>query len=371
MSKTHKKGIFSSHAKSSAMLISVAIHASIIFIAISFVAVTVINKEDQKFESKPVSRPRMKLKKLQVPVKIKRKKIAPKLRRRIVAAPKRDVKEIQMPEITGVKGGLGNMDGTGLGSLGFGIDIMDLFGGNSSLGDELTGSFYDLKQTKRGKPSEITMGEYDAAIQRFLQSWNPDRFDKYFKAPTSKFAIAFMMPTMPADAAPEAFGVGDVVKPMQWLAYYEGRIVAPETGRYRFCGMGDDILYVRINKKLVLDACWPGVDNKAGWKSDDENNRKFKLGNNYMVIGDWMHLTAGKAVEMQVLLGERPGGQFCCQLLIEQDGADYRSVRLENGEKRPILPIFKLKEIPNKVVDLMKVNSEQATLRGPSFGLSK
>ncbi|MDF7809318.1 hypothetical protein P4E94_17875 [Pontiellaceae bacterium B12219] len=129
-----KKRFFAKHAKSSAALVSVGIHALLIVIALSFVAVTVINKEEQKFEAKPVSRPKMQLKKLQVPVNIKKKKVQkPKLRKRIVVMPKlnQQMPDIKMPEITGVKGGLGNAGGDGLGGagdLGFTMPEMELFG---------------------------------------------------------------------------------------------------------------------------------------------------------------------------------------------------------------------------------------------------
>jgi hypothetical protein len=128
-----KKKFFTRHAKSSAALVSLGVHAVIIVVALSYVAVTVIQKEDQKFESKPVKRPKMALKKLQVPVNIKKKKTQkPKLRKRIVVQPKlTKVPDIKMPEITGVKGGLGNAAGAGLGgggSLGFNMPEMSLFG---------------------------------------------------------------------------------------------------------------------------------------------------------------------------------------------------------------------------------------------------
>jgi len=121
------------HAKSSAALISLGIHAVLIVVAISFVAVTVITKDDLVFEAKPVNRPKMQLKKLQVPVNIKKKKTQkPKLRKRIVVQPKlnQSVPDIKMPEITGVKGGMGSAgDGLGgAGSLGFTMPEINIFG---------------------------------------------------------------------------------------------------------------------------------------------------------------------------------------------------------------------------------------------------
>ena len=67
-----KNGFFAKHAKSSAAMISLGIHAVLILVAVSFVAVTVIQKEDKKFEAKQVNRPKQRLKKLQVPVKVKK-----------------------------------------------------------------------------------------------------------------------------------------------------------------------------------------------------------------------------------------------------------------------------------------------------------
>ncbi len=129
-----KKGFFAGHAKSSAAVISLGIHALFFIIAITFVAVTVITREEQKFEAKPVNRPKMQLKKLQVPVEVKKKKQQkPKLRKRIVVKPKmnQNMPDIKMPEISGVKGGLGSAGAGGLGGgggVGFSMPEIEIFG---------------------------------------------------------------------------------------------------------------------------------------------------------------------------------------------------------------------------------------------------
>ena len=115
-------------------MVSLGIHAVLIVVALSFVAVTVITKEEKAFEAKPVNRPKMNLRKLQVPVNVKKKKIQkPKLRKRIVVQPKmnQNMPDIKMPELTGVKGGLGNAAGSGLGGagvLGFTMPEINVFG---------------------------------------------------------------------------------------------------------------------------------------------------------------------------------------------------------------------------------------------------
>ena len=78
------RSLRSRHTKSSAALVSLGIHALLIVVALSFVAVTVIEKEEQQFEAKPVKRPVQKLRKLKVPVKNSKKKPKPKLRKQIV-----------------------------------------------------------------------------------------------------------------------------------------------------------------------------------------------------------------------------------------------------------------------------------------------
>jgi hypothetical protein len=127
-----KKPFFGSHAKSSAAVATVAVHAALIVLAFFFVAVTVINKDEVDFQAKPVSRPKMNLRKLQVPVNIKKPVQQPKLRKQIVATPKLNkvMPDFKMPEIIGVKGGLGSAGSGGIGgaSLGFAMPEIDVFG---------------------------------------------------------------------------------------------------------------------------------------------------------------------------------------------------------------------------------------------------
>jgi len=115
------------------MVVSLALHAILAVVALSFVAVTVITKDDQNFESKQVARPRMPAKKLQVPVKIKKKQRRPKLRQRIVVKQNinRNMPDIKMPEISGIKGGIGATGDAGLGGaggVGFSMPEIEVFG---------------------------------------------------------------------------------------------------------------------------------------------------------------------------------------------------------------------------------------------------
>jgi hypothetical protein len=127
-----KKFFFKQNPKSSAALVTLIVHIVFAVVAVSFVASEYILKEEQKFEAKPVERPKMTLKKLQVPVEVKKQQ-KPKLRKRIVVKPKinQPVPDIRMPEITGVKGGMGSGSGSQLGGaqgLGFSMPEFNIFG---------------------------------------------------------------------------------------------------------------------------------------------------------------------------------------------------------------------------------------------------
>ena len=115
------------------MVISLAVHAILAVVAVSFVAVTVIQKSDKQFEAPKVNRPRLPPKKLQVPVKMKKKRPKPKLRKQITVKTRMDRKmpDIKMPEISGIKGGLGASAGGDMGSVagvGFDMPEIEIFG---------------------------------------------------------------------------------------------------------------------------------------------------------------------------------------------------------------------------------------------------
>ncbi len=444
--KVMKKRFFLNHKKSSAMVVSIGIHALFIAVALTFVAVKVYIKPEQTFEVKEINRPKMKLRRLQVPVKEQKKTQAPKLRHNIVAKPNLKNVAITMPEIIGVPGGVGAA-GEGLGGLGFNFD-MDLFGSNRGTGNELIGTFYDLKQTPKNKPTDIgewyeewtllkdkpdktdgegrRQGELRGLMTQEMcdllkgfvgSGFNEARLKNYFKAPKLKYATTLIMPPIPADAAPKSFGVEDVVKPSYWICHYRGQIAAPETGRYRFCGLGDDVLLVRVGRRLVLDACWvEWIKRTSNWISDSDDDRKFPLGTDglngadyntarsqieaaggldgtrqyynvirdvevngqkyeggadplvrRMVIGDWIPLKKGQVVDIDIVIGEIPGGLFGCSLLVEQEGAHYKPVVTDAGPWK-VLPAFMTAPVDEKLEEQMKINPRQITLDGPVFG---
>ena len=111
-----KKKFFAGHAKSTALLTSLLIHVVIVVVALFAVVVSVVQRTEPEFKAPVVSRPKMPLKKLQVPIKTN-KKPKPKLRKQIVVKTARTMPELQIPEIRGVKGGTGYGHGNGSGNI--------------------------------------------------------------------------------------------------------------------------------------------------------------------------------------------------------------------------------------------------------------
>ena len=377
------------NAKSSAIFVTIVVHLLIIVLSFSFVAVRVIYKNEQQFENPTQPRPKVALKKLQVPNVKPKEQPKPKLKKVILAKPKINSvsDKIQMPEITGVRGGTGLGSRTGLGSLGFSMDLPDLFGSNRrGTGNEFVGHLYDLKQTDDGEITDIgklvaqrqsddwqdpyvteAIKFYREILKRFLGGWNESVLDDYYKAPREKYAQSFIIPSINAAEAPKSFGVDKSVNPSMLLALYKGEICAPETGKYRFVGRGDDVLVVRVKKRVVLDA---SLNPQTDWNGDDPLNYKYEAYYDFgLVLGDWIYLREGDEVQMEVLIGEEPGGGFHCQLYIQQEDKEYPTVVEKSLIERPIFPIFKTTNLVQGVIQKMDINPKWATAEGPNFGV--
>jgi hypothetical protein len=101
-------------------------------------------------------------------------------------------------------------------------------------------------------------------------------------------------------------------------------------------------MFVNVDGKEVLMSAWhfhhPWFD---WWQSSAGGDRTHLLGNQRMVVGDWIELKAGEPLPLKVLFGEWNGGSFTGMLLVEVEGVDYPTGR-EGG---PLLPAFKTEEL--------------------------
>lgn len=219
----------------------------------------------------------------------------------------------------------------------------DAFGRSERKGATLIGIFYDLKQTQQREPIPQFAQRYAASLDEFfISGFDEALLNRFFRAATPLYTTQFSIPMMNANGAPKAFGVEGVVKPSYWVVHYKGQIAPPSDGTYRFVGNFDDLLIVAINRKVILDGSRPDTRfPKLGWKEPADKGPKVAA-NELAEYGDWIDLKAGRPVDVDIVIGERPGGQFHGVLLYEKKGETYA----RDARGQAVLPLFQLAEKP-------------------------
>ena len=368
MSRSKKNKIINK-GMPSAVVLSILIHAALFLLAGMLVVFTVVKKDEQKFvPPKAVERPKMKLKKPKVKVK---KTSKPKPTTRIVTKMNRaNMPDIQLPEMSGMTAELGG----GIG----GFDMMpnlgevNIFGTGQTIGNDFVGTFYDFKRNRQGGLIVTDKEEFSNKLAKFVENgWKTSTLSRYYQSPKKLYATSFMIPPTLSSLGPRSFGEDS--GGWTWMALYKGQLVYPEDIRFRFWGFGDDILLVRVAGKLVLNGCWH--DNGANiyiteiggsWQSTSSDDARFWYGGNTARVGDWIELKAGEMVEMEVMIGEVPGGIFSSMLTVEVDGVEYP----KNRQGAPILPMFTTTEPSRELQDIIYstlIQNEAAITNGPVF----
>jgi len=362
---------------STAVLLSVAIHAVLFFGAGVWVVFKFIDAKEAKFVPQKIDRPKMKLKKLRVKVKEQAK--PRKTTQRIASSRKSaDLPDIQLPEMTGMGAGLEGAIG--------GFDMMadlskmTLMGGGKSVGNDLEGTFYDFSRDRSGNSSGLMpqmhgSSAYLEIVGSFLEDdWSPNAFSEFYRSPSKLYATQFLIPPTASVVGPLQFGIDpDEIKTggALWVAHYKGKIAHKTGGTFRFRAFAEDMGYIRIGGELVWKCSaqerFDRLDPER-WKSSSDENRMYGLGNGMARVGDWFTLEAGVPLEMELLTGEDIGGWYCCMILIEQQGVEYP----ENSEGGPVLPLFRTMETPEHLKDEIKYGTVEGdfTLEGgPIFSL--
>lgn len=239
--------------------------------------------------------------------------------------------------------------GGGLGALGGGVaDAIRItsFGFDRAMEGTLEGILYDFKRDEKGKELPIASGrdfgsktKYAAEIiQDFAKNFDLKKFEREFsKSSKILYGSYFVIPNQSANVAPKSFSAEKEIAPSLIAVVYKGSFKPQESGRFRLLGKGDDVLLVRINGKLVLDASWHRI--YSDWKpssSAERANEGVKdtyFGLSQPVIrGDWFNLKAGFDTEVEILISEVPGGGFGAYLLIE----DSKELKPQIFSTRPL-----------------------------------
>ncbi|RYD72825.1 MAG: hypothetical protein EOP84_22500 [Verrucomicrobiaceae bacterium] len=233
--------------------------------------------------------------------------------------------------------GLGDKVAEAMARAGRAGGTMSRFGMVEKTPSALVGTFYDLKQTRGKKPTGILPDEYHKIFRRFVsENWRASILNDYFRAPQLLYASQIMIPNMSADEGPKAFGMEKQVQPSRWLVHYKGRVSPPVDGTYRFVGAGDDVMIVRFNGKVVLDRCWHQHDEE--WKAEKNYDYGWTKIPNGFAQGDAIKVKAGNFYDIEVLIGEQPGGLVFACLLMEKEGEQYE----KDSRGNPILPVFRV-----------------------------
>jgi hypothetical protein len=347
-------------------LVSAGIHLLLFLGLGSMVVFQFVKKAEPQFEPPPsVERKKMELKKPKVKVKSSTR---PKSVSRIMSKNVQSMPSVQLPELSG--GGTG-LTGGGLGGFDLMPDLseMTVFGNKKSLsvGNDFVGTFYSFVYDRQGRKIDCGEMEWVQIIDDFIQSgWNPYTLAPYFRSPQKLYAAQIYFPADRSEWGPSNFGIpaGPDFDPYRWIVHYKGDIKSPRDTpkRFRFWGMGDDALVVSItggefDNTVVADFSWPGFE-PTDWKSNrkdgvPDGDQRYSLGTVKNYVGDWFTLEPDVIYEMNIVIGECPGGIFCAYLMVEEEGVmlDY------NSEGMPVLPPLRTGEVPEVVKDQLKYRS--------------
>ncbi len=241
--------------------------------------------------------------------------------------------------------------GMASGSSGGGMSHSNPFGDSLEDGatPELVGYMYDLKQTSGSspKPTEMTPSKYHEILMKFVAAnWDSQLIEKFYRTQKPLNTSSVFIPTIHAVDGPKAFGVENEVQPKMYVIWYRLTASPTEDGTYHFVGMADDILLVRVNGEMVLDGSLIPVK-KDLWTNEKRypvldykpTNDTEKGG---LFVGTPVHLHAGDTVNIDVMIGEEPGGWSNYFLYLQREENTYQTQT--NGS--PLLPIFQVDTNP-------------------------
>ena len=226
-------------------------------------------------------------------------------------------------------GGLNGGKGPGSGP-GSGPGFNSAFGRFDLKAPGLTGFFYDMKQDASGRATaykDDVQAFVNNVLRPHIKSWSTTAWDdRFFKSPEQLSASQIFIPHQSANAAPKAYQVADRVAASRWVAIYRGTVIAPKTGKFRFWGLGDDTLIVRLNNKLLLDAGWTALTGTGSPNSLPVilGQSETKKGNPGMPFraGPWIPVDQGREYPIEIMISEIPGGSFGAWLMMEEADPD-------------------------------------------------
>ncbi len=144
-----------------------------------------------------------------------------------------------------------------------------------------------------------------------------------------------------------------------WMAWYSGKVKAPQPGKYRFWGYADNNLLVSINGKTVFEGSRADSHFRNELKVFRNNHPSLPCLNSRSGFARGKWITIGeKPVQIDLLFGERSGNLTSAILLIEKEGVPYDKTYWG----QPMWPLF-LTEFPSNTqlaeLDQLRIHMEE------------
>jgi hypothetical protein len=246
------------------------------------------------------------------------------------------------------------------------LDQITVMGSSKSIGSDLEGTFYDFNRTRRGALNVIDTEAYTSELVKFHKSgWNPSRLSKYYRSPKKLYATSIAVPPMMSPMGPAAFDEPDN-EDRCWIVHYKGLLVHKDGIRFRFVGNSDDIMVIRVDGEVVLDASREFSQVATDWLPDSADDRKWYMAHDYSAVGHLVELEPGVPKDIEIIFGERPGGLFNAMLCVMEEGVEYE----KNRFSAPILPVFRTAPLSRRLQDLIHrgtPENEVSVTSGPIF----
>lgn len=126
------------------------------------------------------------------------------------------------------------------------------------------------------------------------------------------------------DLFPQRTGLVPYSENNGWIAWYQGKIKAPQKGKYRFWGYADNNLLVAVNGEPVFEGSRYDSSFRNELNVPRNNHPSFPCLNARagFASGPWFE-SGDNPVQIDLLFGESQGNKTSSLLLIEQEGASY------------------------------------------------
>lgn len=295
--------------------------------------------------------------------------------------------------------------------------LLQAFGDAVDEESALIGRFYDLKRPIDDKAKPLTgQGVVDIFHEFNKKKWDQDIFNAYYSPKVKLYAPYFYLPRCKASYGPEAFQCNanadkgePIVEPTAWVVIYRGVVTAPQSGSFRFVGMGDDTLMVRFNNKLVLESGWtiptrrgfevgthadyqqeitrkitnhnaahqkeitPKTKGRAIYQYENTPHWNNRLGG--LPSGVPFTVKKGEKYPIEILVSEVPGSEFgFCLLLEELDDPKNPPHGIIKKDDAPMLHLFRTSKVlpePEKIKQALKSGGRDYSINdcreGPPF----